>query len=365
MIKRILFLALTAIFTVPVYSKRIALVIGNDNYTSVAKLQKAGNDASSMSLELKKAGFEVRLHKDLNYRNLIKAIDSFSTDIVGGDEVVVFYAGHGVQLKSGNYLLPTDLEPENETQVEKTSYSLNDLTDKLNDAKPSFTLVIIDACRNNPLKSKGRSIGNSRGLSPIEPSKGQIIVYSASRGQEALDRLSDSDPNPNSVFTREFIKKMNSPGLKIEDIVRDVQDSVEILAKKVNHDQRPSMYTELRGTFYFYSPMNSTLNFAPSTPPKLTSEEREENFWNDAKLIGNQQAFESYKNAYPNGRYFSLAEARISQLPSVNSLTDIDVFLKIGMSSAEVMRKLNRPNIITTDKDGFETWIYEKIFYHN
>jgi uncharacterized caspase-like protein len=139
-------------------AKRLALVMGNDNYTSVSRLQKAGNDADAMARELKAAGFTVSLHKDLNFRSMLKAVESFTDAITGGDEVVVFYAGHGVQIKTGSYLLPVDIEAESESQVERTSYGLNDLTEKLAEAKPAFTLVMVDACRDNPMKVKGRAV---------------------------------------------------------------------------------------------------------------------------------------------------------------------------------------------------------------
>lgn len=177
-------------------TRRLALVIGNDNYQHIGKLEKAGNDASAMARELKAAGFEVDLKRDVNYRSMSRAIDAFVARISGGDQVVVFYAGHGVQIKSGNYLLPTDLEKGTESEIERFSYSLDDLTAKLSEAKASFSLVMVDACRNNPIKVAGRSIGASRGLSPVEPPKGQMVVFSASRGQEALDKLSDKDNHP-------------------------------------------------------------------------------------------------------------------------------------------------------------------------
>jgi hypothetical protein len=244
-------------------AKRVALVIGNDSYAYTSKLQKARNDADTISSNLKTFGFTVSLHKDLNYREMVKAIDVFTNNISGGDEVVVFYAGHGIQIKSGSYLLPTDIDAETENQIEKTAYGLNELTEKLSEAKASFSLIVIDACRDNPLKSKGRSVGNSRGLNAIEPAKGQMIVYSASRGQSALDRLNESDKNPNSVFTREFVKQIQQPGISIEKIVRNTQIVVEEIAKSIGHEQRPALYSEARGDFIFTGAVIPTLTTIP------------------------------------------------------------------------------------------------------
>ena len=296
-----------AFMIIPAHAKRLALVIGNDNYISVTKLQKASNDASSMARELKAAGFTVQQHKDLNYRGMVKAIDTFTKSITGGDEVVVFYAGHGVQIKSGSYLLPTDIEANSENEVEKTAYELLALTDMISEAKPAFSLVIIDACRDNPLKSNGRGIGNSRGLSNVEPPKGQIVVYSASRGQQALDRLNSKDANPNGVFTREFIARMKKPGVKIEELMRDVQDSVESLAKSVGHEQRPAVYNEARGNFYFFGPTTVQTEVT-------SSDQKDEKFWEDVKLAGNKEAYEAYLQRFPKGIYASLAKANISKL---------------------------------------------------
>ncbi|MCJ0762904.1 caspase family protein [Variovorax terrae] len=253
--------------------RRMALVLGNDAYQNVTKLQKAGNDATAMARELKSAGFQVTLAKDVNYRAMVRAVETFTASLKGGDQVVVFYAGHGVQVRSGSYLLPVDIEAASESEIEKTAYGLADLTDKLAEAKPAFTLVLVDACRDNPLKSNGRSIGGTRGLSAVEPPKGQMVVYSASRGQQALDSLNDRDRNPNGVFTREFITRMRQPGVRIEEVVRQVQDSVETLARTVGHDQRPAIYNEARGNFYFFAPAAgqpaATVAIAPATaaPP--------------------------------------------------------------------------------------------------
>ena len=267
-----------------------------------------------MAKELRAAGFTVQLQKDLNYRSMVKVIESFANTITGGDEVVVFYAGHGVQIKNGSYLLPTDIEANSEKEVEKTAYELLALTDMISEAKPAFSLVMVDACRDNPLKSSGRSGGNSRGLSAIEPPKGQIVVYSASRGQQALDKLNDKDKNPNGVFTREFISRMKKPGVKIEDLMREVQDAVETLAKTVNHEQRPAIYNETRGNFYFFNPSNTQIGQTPpkpgSTSPilqpgnvdglNLSNFEREEATRKElVASVEKQLPFRAYNSNYP------------------------------------------------------------------
>jgi len=297
----VLFGVLMAAFSVQ--AKRLALVMGNDNYVSVNKLQKAGNDAESMAKELKAAGFTVTLQRDLNYRSMVKVIESFTDGITGGDEVVVFYAGHGVQIKAGSYLLPVDIEAESESQVEKTAYGLNDLTEKLSEAKPAFTLVMVDACRDNPMKVKGRAVGNARGLNALEPPKGQMVVYSASRGQQALDRLSDNDSNPNGVFTREFVSRMRTPGVKIDDLMRDVQDSVESLAKSVRHEQRPAVYNEARGNFYFYGPTTVQV--------QQGSDDSEAQTWAAAQAVNSATAYQAYLDAYPKGKYVVAAKIKL------------------------------------------------------
>lgn len=208
--------ALLCCAALPAHAKRIALVIGNDNYAQVTKLEKAGNDAEAMARELAAAGFEVRKHRDLNFKQMVVAFEAFFDKIRGGDEVAVFYAGHGVQTDRGSYLLPTDVEGETQSQIEKVSYSVNGLLEELDRIKPRFSLLIVDACRDNPLRSRGRTIGISRGLNAPDLAKGQMVVFSAGKNQRALDSLSERDSNPNGVFTREFVARMRRPGVSVE-----------------------------------------------------------------------------------------------------------------------------------------------------
>jgi uncharacterized caspase-like protein len=315
------FLGLCITLAGAAHAKRIALVIGNDQYRHVAPLEKAGNDAVAMGRELQAAGFEVRQYRDLDFKAMVRAITGMVGSISGGDEVIIFFAGHGVQTRGGAYLLPTDIEATNEAEVERTSYSLEDLSAALSQAKPAFSLVIIDACRDNPLRSKTsseRAIGASRGLNPVDPPKGQIVIYSAGRGQQALDRLGNNDKNPNGVFTREFVARMKRPGVRIQDLVDEVSEAVEKLARTVNHDQTPAIYNQARGSFYFFAPNVVISQPTPAAAPPQTThtamsaQQLEEKFWDATVLVGNEAAFQAYLKSYPQGRYADLANARIT-----------------------------------------------------
>jgi len=293
------------------HARRLALVIGNDNYAQVSRLDKAGNDAESMAKELEGAGFEVSLKRDLGYRKMVVAFEEFYDKVKGGDEVVVFYAGHGVQTERGAYLLPTDVEGETQSQIEKISYSVNNLLEELDRVKARFSLIVVDACRDNPLRSRGRTIGIARGLSAPDIAKGQMVIFSAGRNQKALDSLNAEDKHPNGVFTREFLSRMRTPGLSVENLAIEVKNAVEKLAMTVKHEQRPLIVNDSTGDFFFF-PAARTAAAAPASPG--ADAVREDRFWDDAKSADNIEAYEAYLVAYPVGRYRGLARAHISRL---------------------------------------------------
>jgi hypothetical protein len=111
-------------------------------------------------------------------------------------------------------------------------------------------LAIIDACRDNPFKTAGRAIGG-RGLAPTSAASGQMVIFSAGTGQQALDRLNDQDKDPNGLFTRVFLKEMDKPGMPIDRVLRNVRSEVVRLSKSVGHDQVPSLYDQALGDFFF------------------------------------------------------------------------------------------------------------------
>jgi len=229
---------------------RRALVIGNDTYQEVSKLQNARADAKAMGAALQKVGFTVTSKSDLTERGMKDALRAFKNEIRGGDEVVIFFAGHGVQLGSANFLLPVDIRGQSEDQVKDEAMPLQRMLDDIQDSKAKFALAIIDACRDNPFKTAGRTIGG-RGLAATSAASGQMIIFSAGAGQQALDRLNDNDKDPNGLFTRIFLKEMSKPGIAVDRILRNVRAEVVRLSKAVGHDQVPSLYDQAMGDFYF------------------------------------------------------------------------------------------------------------------
>jgi hypothetical protein len=233
-----------------VTAPRKALVIGNDSYSNVAKLNNAREDARTIAENLKMVGYQVTLKIDLNEKEMKLALRQFKSQVGEGDEVAIYYAGHGVQLASTNYLLPIDISSDNEDQIKDDAIQLQRILDDMVEKKAKFTLAMVDACRDNPFKSSRRSIGG-RGLSPTSAATGQMIVFSAGNGQQALDKLGPKDSHKNGVFTRVFVKEMQKPGISIDRVVRNVRNEVVNLAKSVGHDQVPAIYDQVVGEFYF------------------------------------------------------------------------------------------------------------------
>lgn len=304
-----------------VQARRVALVIGNDNYFQVTKLEKAVNDADAMARELDVAGFEVKRHHNLTFKQMVVAFEVFFDMVKGGDEIAVFYAGHGVQTERGSYLLPTDIEGETQSQIEKVSYSVNGLLEELDRIKPRFSLIIVDACRDNPLRSRGRSIGVARGLNAPDLAKGQMVIFSAGKNQRALDSLSDKDNHPNGLFTREFTARMRRPGLSVEALAIEVKSAVEQLALSVSHNQRPLIVNDSSGDFFFAGPgaLGGAASAASLALPGDSA--REDQFWQDTKAPDNAEGYEAYLGAYPNGRYAGLARANIARFRGRSATT--------------------------------------------
>jgi Caspase domain len=233
---------------------RHALVVGNDSYQDLPPLLKARNDARAVEEALRQTGFTTSLVLDSGQTPFLEAFSSFAQTINPGDVALFYYAGHGIEIDGQNYLLPTDAPDVNAGQelvLTSRAVAVSSLLETMTRRGARASIFILDACRDNPFRGKTtRGLGGTRGLAPVS-ADGTFILYSAGTGQAALDRLSDSDSNPNSVFTRALVPLLTTPGLSIRDITNTVRSEVRRLARTVGYDQFPAYYDEMEGDLEF------------------------------------------------------------------------------------------------------------------
>ncbi|TAN56321.1 MAG: caspase family protein, partial [Rhodospirillales bacterium] len=221
--------------------RRIALVIGNAKYKT-APLSNPVNDARGMASMLEKLGFEVILKENASQRDMNRATTLFGQKLAGGGVGLFYYAGHGMQVKGRNFLVPVDAQIASEASIRSESIDVDQVLDQLNGARVS--VVILDACRNNPFERSFR--GSSGGLAQIDAPKGTFIAYATAPGKVASDGESG-----NGLYTRELLKTLDQPGLRVEDVFKRVRVQV---AMATNDTQIPWETSSLTGDFYFIQP---------------------------------------------------------------------------------------------------------------
>jgi hypothetical protein len=244
-------LATAALSTAPAFAaKRVALVIGNNDYRNVPKLQKAVNDARSMGDALKNLGFSVMVAENQTRQAFSQSLLAFDSTIEKGDTAFFFFAGHGFEIAGQNFLLPTDVPAATEGQEElvRDSAILADrIVTRLQMRGARTSILVFDACRNNPFERNGtRAVAGGGGLAPMTTlPEGVFSIFSAGPRQTALDRLSNSDTNPNSVFTRAFVKELQEPALNLVQVAQRTRRTVSEMADTVKHRQVPVYFDQM------------------------------------------------------------------------------------------------------------------------
>jgi uncharacterized caspase-like protein len=241
--------ALLTVLALPAHAeKRVALVIGNNDYKNVPKLQKAVNDARTMGDTLKQLGFTVMVAENQNRAQFSQSLLAFDNAVGPGDTAFFFYAGHGFEIAGQNYLLPTDVPAATEGQeelVRDASVLADRIVERLQNREVRTSILVFDACRNNPFERQGtRAVAGGGGLAPMSQlPEGVFSIFSAGYKQTALDRLSNDDNNANSVFTRTFSKELLQPGENLVEVAQHTRKLVSALADKIGHRQIPA-YTD-------------------------------------------------------------------------------------------------------------------------
>ena len=166
--------------------------------------------------------------------------------------------------------MPIDISeatPGNEEFLKSEAISLNAVLDCLRERKARVTILVIDACRDDPFAIKAGSGGvGARGLALVVPPQGTFIMYSAGAGEAALERRADADPEPNSVFTRTFVPLLAQGGLNLPELARETRRRVHDLAASAGQSQTPAYYDEVLGDFSFGEGSGSQTAAAPPKP---------------------------------------------------------------------------------------------------
>ena len=232
---------------------RTALVVGNNAYVGLQPLASAVNDALAVSGELSSRGFNVIQAPDASAADMDAAIAKFVAQISNGGIGVFYYAGHGLQIEGRNFVVPVDFKGSSEQDIRNRTVSIPALLDRLEAAKPKLVVLILDACRDNPLSAIQPQAVRTRGLGelgrPIP--EGSLIIYSASSNQTALDGV-PGQASKNSLFTTELLRAIRARNVEVRDLARQVRFAVMEQAQKAGHFQVPALYDNLGpGEFYF------------------------------------------------------------------------------------------------------------------
>ena len=260
-------MAATAVEAAVAREQRVALVVGNGRYAS-SPLANPVNDARAMSAALKSMGFRVMLVEDASIAQMAAAVRNFGEALKPGGVGLFFYAGHGMQIKGRNYLIPVGADIQREDEVAFNAYDAAQVLEKMEAAKSRVNIVILDACRNNPFTRSFRS--SSQGLATMDAPFGSYVAMATAPGRVAGD---GSDGN--GVYTKNLLAVMKTPGIPIEDVFKRTR--VKVMAA-TDSQQVPWDYSSLSGNFYFVpseesaaaQTVDAEAATAPSTPAQAS-----------------------------------------------------------------------------------------------
>ena len=323
-------------------SSRVALVVGNGGYAveNIPALANPVNDAQRMAKALEASGFEVQLVTDADQAAMRAAIEAFGEQLetAGGDAVGLFYyAGHGVEVRGQNYLIPIGAEIGRAVEFQTDAVPAEWVLSWMEAAGNRLNIVILDACRNNPF---GKNRGGSQGLAQMDAPSGTLIAYSAAPGQVAVDGEGENSP-----YTAALAGALIEPGLRVEDVFKRVRVTVE---NATNNKQTPWESSSLRGDFYFVAKVEEPPAPKPTpiaVPETVTSELAVQQLaaraYEAAERIHTISSYQLVIEQYPGTLYAGLAAEQIEKLksaapPPAPSAEEVEASL--GLKRAERKR---------------------------
>ena len=228
-------------------SRRVALVIGNADYETLP-LKNAVNDARQVGAALKKLGFDVTLKENADLRTMNEALRMFSRDAGVSQVRLFYYAGHGLQMYGGNYLVPIGSSVRTDADVPAKTTDVSSLIERVGNIKEGINIVILDTCRQAPLiEARDRRIVRSPGLAKTYVPQGTLIAFSTGPGGKATD---GGVLAVNSVYTKHLLQLIDTPGLPVDKLFKQVRSAV---IEETKGMQKPWDNVNMIGDFCFRS----------------------------------------------------------------------------------------------------------------
>ena len=299
-------------------AERIALVIGNADYAE-APLFNPLNDAKAMGAKLRQVGFEVVEVTDADLETMQQAVMDFMNEVTPESTALVFYAGHGIQANGRNYLIPVDATLKSERALRFEALELNDILEELEEIEAKINIVILDACRNNPFARRFR--GGSRGLAVVDAAQGTLIAYATAPGSVASDGHGD-----NGLYTQELLRALEQPGLKVEEVFKNVRREVAELS---GGEQVPWESSSLVGDFVFNQSVEINNAITLNTPVSDSASKvalalkADQLLWEAIADSTDARDFSDYLARYPDGVFAGIASRRLQTLSEPGGCDDL------------------------------------------
>jgi uncharacterized caspase-like protein len=281
--------------------QRLALVIGNAGYRT-DPLDNPVNDARLVASSLKQAGFDVTLAENLDRRALLGALRAFGERLNDNSVAVLYYAGHGLQLRDRNYLIPVDAEIRSEDEIALAGIDLSFILGRMSAAKSRINIVILDACRNNPFA--GKSGSTAQGLAQMDAPVGTLLAYATAPGKLAADNLGGVGEK-NGLYAQQLARQVLTPGLPVEHVFKRVREAVVRASREA---QVPWESSSLQGEFSFVPGLVAERDGAADREAAA-----ELAFWNSVQGSSRADDLRAYLRQYPRGRFAALAQSRLER----------------------------------------------------
>lgn len=304
-------------------NNRHALVIGNSNYEN-SPLKNPVNDARAISKTLKEVGFNVIELLDADMRKMDEAVAKFGRNLEKHGGVGLFYyAGHGIQYQGKNFLIPLAANISKETDLKYETFDSSKVFDEMGYADNGLNIVILDACRDNPLTRSFRS--SKRGLAkPDDTPSGLLLAFSTSPGKQAADGT-----GKNSPYTTHLIKAMKKEGVPLELAFKSVIRNVK---EETRGEQIPWVSSSVDGDFYFVKPkplpVKKVEKVVTTDPYRFDKGAISANnlskyellYWEWVINKPAKEKYNSYLKKYPNGHFKEIAESELKQFTTPRTL---------------------------------------------